>query len=103
MYIEIHGNRWLHIDLHGYPRMSMDIHANKWLCMDHHGHPFAGFYRAVGMVGVGIGMLVEPSDGCSECWLDLAEGFGTLVGQLIANPDNEKSNYSIDLLLVGNG
>ena len=29
--------------------------------------------------GVGIGMLVGPSEGCSECWLDLAEGVGTLI------------------------
>ena len=27
-----------------------------------------------------VGMLVGPSEGCSECWLDLAEGFGTLIG-----------------------
>ena len=30
--------------------------------------------------GLGIGMLAGPSEGCSECWLVLAEGFGTLIG-----------------------
>ena len=28
---------------------------------------------------VGIEVLVGPSEGRSECWLDLAEGFGTLI------------------------
>ena len=32
---------------------------------------------------VGIRMLVGPSEGCSECLLDLVEGFGTAIGQLI--------------------
>ena len=30
--------------------------------------------------GVGIGMPVGPSEECSECWLELAEGFGTSIG-----------------------
>ena len=30
--------------------------------------------------GVGFGMLVGPSEGCLECWLNLAKGFGTLIG-----------------------
>ena len=25
-------------------------------------------------------MLAGPSEGCVECWLGLAEGFGTLIG-----------------------
>ena len=30
--------------------------------------------------GAGIGMLLGPSEERSECWLDLDERFGTLIG-----------------------
>ena len=38
-------------------------------------HPFSRYTD----VGVGIGMLVGPSEGCSECWLELARRFGALI------------------------
>ena len=33
--------------------------------------------------GVGIGLLVGPGEGCSECWLELAESFATEIGLLV--------------------
>ena len=45
------------------------------------GHHLAtGAYAVQSDAGVGIAMLVDPSEGCFECKLDLAEGFGTLIG-----------------------
>ena len=36
----------------------------------------------VGRLGVVmlVGMLVGTTEKCSECWLDLAEGLGTVIG-----------------------
>ena len=36
-----------------------------------------------------VGTFVGPSEGCSECWLDLAQGLGKPMGELSRNTQSK--------------